>query len=36
MKKLALLALIALSMFATRTNKSDNPLPGCDPCPWVR
>jgi hypothetical protein len=36
MKKLALLAIFALSMFAARTNKSDNPLPACDPCPWVR
>jgi hypothetical protein len=36
MKKLALLAFIALSMFATKANKADNPLPMCDPCPWVR
>jgi hypothetical protein len=36
MKKLTLLALIALSMFANKANKADNPLPMCDPCPWVR
>jgi hypothetical protein len=36
MKKLLLVALFAMSMFATRANKADNPLPGCDPCPWVR
>jgi hypothetical protein len=36
MKKLLIVALFALSMFAARTNKGDNPLPQCDPCPWVR
>lgn len=36
MKKLALLAVIAMSLFATKTNKADNPWPLCDPCPWVR
>ena len=36
MKKLLFVALFALSMFATGTNKHDNPLPSCDPCPWVR
>jgi len=36
MKKLLLVALFAMSMFATRVNKSDAPFPMCDPCPWVR
>jgi hypothetical protein len=37
MKKVMLLAFIALSLFAAKTvNKSDNPFPTCDPCPWVR
>jgi|UPI00030814BC hypothetical protein len=37
MKKLTLLAFIALSLFAAKTvNKSDNPFPTCEPCPWVR
>jgi len=37
MKKLALLAFIALSILAARpTNKTENPVPTCDPCPWVR
>jgi hypothetical protein len=37
MKKLTLLALIALSLFAAKTtNKHDIPFPTCDPCPWVR
>jgi hypothetical protein len=37
MKKLTLLAFIALSLFAAKsTNKHDTPLPTCDPCPWVR
>jgi len=37
MKKLTILAFIALSLFATATtNKAENPLPMCDPCPWVR
>ncbi len=37
MKKLTILAFIALSLFAARvTNKAENPFPACDPCPWVR
>jgi len=39
MKKLTVLALLALSLFAARPvppNKSDNPLPTCNPCEWVR
>ena len=37
MKKLTLLAFIALSLFAAKTtNKADNPLPTCTVCPWVR
>ena len=37
MKKLTILAFIALSLFAARvTNKAENPFPACNPCPWVR
>jgi len=36
MKKLVLLALLALSFLAARTPQMDNPLPTCDPCGWVR
>jgi hypothetical protein len=37
MKKLVVLAFLALSMLAARpTNKADNPFPQCDPCQWVR
>jgi len=37
MKKLTVLAFIAFSLFAASiTNKSENPIPTCDPCPWVR
>lgn len=37
MKKLVVLAFIALSMLAARTtNKADNPIPTCDPCQYVR
>jgi hypothetical protein len=36
MKKLIVLAFLALSMLTARTNKVDNPTPTCDPCPWVR
>jgi len=37
MKKLTVLAFIALSLFAaTATNKAENPIPTCQPCPWVR
>jgi hypothetical protein len=36
MKKLVLLALIAFSFLAARPVRVDNPIPQCDPCPWVR
>jgi hypothetical protein len=37
MKKLAIFAFIAFSLFAAKsTNKAENPYPTCDPCPWVR
>ena len=36
MKKLVVLAFFALSLFAGVSNKSDIPLPLCDPCPFVR
>jgi hypothetical protein len=37
MKKLAILAFLACSLFAAKTtNKAGMPIPTCDPCPWVR
>jgi len=37
MKKLTILAFIALSLFAAKpTNRNSNPIPTCEPCPWVR
>jgi hypothetical protein len=39
MKKLIVLAFIALSMLTARTtttNKAELPFPSCDPCQWVR
>jgi hypothetical protein len=37
MKKLAIFAFIALSLFAAKpANKTGNPIPTCEPCPWVR
>jgi hypothetical protein len=37
MRKLILLALAVFAFVATaRTNRIEIPLPGCDPCPWVR
>ena len=38
MKKLVLLAVFALSLFATArpTDQRWNPLPMCDPCPEIR
>ena len=36
MKKLFIIAVFTLSMFAARTHKSEGPLPTCDPCPFVR
>jgi hypothetical protein len=35
MKRLVLLALIALSVMAGRPVKSDAPMPQCDPCPFI-
>jgi len=38
MKKLMFLALALFSFLAVaRTTKpSDNPVPGCNPCDWIR
>ena len=37
MKKLAIFAFVAISLFAAKpANKAENPFPMCDPCPWVR
>jgi hypothetical protein len=37
MKKIMILAFLALSLFAKGTTyKNGNPFPTCDPCPWVR
>lgn len=36
MKKLVILAIFALSLFASGTRQYDNPLPACNPCDWVR
>lgn len=36
MKKIIMLALIALSYLAAQPVKHDVPLPQCDPCPWVK
>jgi hypothetical protein len=37
MNKLMILLFIAISLFAARpTNKIENPIPTCNPCPWVR
>jgi len=39
MKKLVILAFIALSMLAAKSNTSKdvyNPVPQCDPCDWAR
>jgi hypothetical protein len=37
MKKLTIIAFIALSLFAARpTNNIENAIPTCNPCPWVR
>lgn len=35
MKKLVVLAIFALSLFAAGSTK-DNPIPTCNPCDWVR
>jgi hypothetical protein len=32
MKKLILLSLVAISLFAVQSPKADNPMPICDPC----
>jgi hypothetical protein len=36
MRKLVVLAIFALSLFAAGGNRSDNPIPMCNPCDWVR
>jgi hypothetical protein len=38
MKKAALLVVFVLSFIASArtTNKAENPLPRCNPCPMVR
>jgi hypothetical protein len=39
MKKVALLAVLALSFIATAkttSKKVENPLPTCNPCSWVK
>jgi hypothetical protein len=37
MRKLVLLALLALSFLATaRTSRVIGPIPTCNPCDWVR
>jgi hypothetical protein len=37
MKKLVLLAVVAFSFLASaHTTRIQNPVPGCDPCEWVR
>ncbi len=36
MKKLMLLTLIALTYLIAQPVKHDNPVPTCNPCPFVR
>ena len=38
MKKLVVLAVFALSLFASGAIEKphDNPIPTCNPCDWVR
>ena len=37
MKKLVLLAMVAFAFLATaRTTRVEVPIPGCNPCPFVR
>ncbi len=36
MKKLMLLAVLTISYLVAQPVKHENPLPTCDPCPWVR
>ena len=36
MKKLVILALLATMFAVARPHKWDNPLPTCNPCPFVR
>jgi hypothetical protein len=36
MKQLVVVVFFALSLFAGVGTKADNPLPQCDPCPFVR
>ncbi len=36
-RKAFMIALLALSFLATtRTTVADDPVPECNPCPWVR
>jgi len=36
MKKMMLLAALVLSFVATAGTVRINPIPGCNPCDWVR
>jgi hypothetical protein len=36
MKRLLLLAMLALSFLGAASTNIVAPLPECDPCPWVR
>jgi hypothetical protein len=37
MRKLMLLALLALSFFAAPNfTQASDPIPECDPCPWYK
>jgi hypothetical protein len=37
MKRLVVLAVMALAFLATGAkNRAENPMPQCDPCPFVR
>ena len=37
MKKFLVLAMMAFAFLATgATNRAENPMPQCDPCPFVR
>ncbi len=35
MRRLIMIAMLAMSFFAaTSGSRADEPIPGCDPCPW--
>ena len=36
MKKLVLLALVAFTYLAAHASQIITPVPGCNPCDWVR